>query len=266
MWWIDRSQFVRYRAIFDPAPRLVAPEFIDRAIRLLVEEYVLVVGHPGIETALFPEVLVGGSPIRGGNIDRVNANHAGIEAGERLAAYREPLGKRVFHLALRRRIEPLLPHRKCDIRRALKNRKMCGGAARLLDHLNSAGPRADDADPLARHIEPLLGPESGVMRDALEAVQAFEGRNVRLRTETGAHHDELRLHHNIIVRTNGPLLGAFVKFCTVHPCVKADVPTEIELLYDIFEILAKLLPRRKALRVIPVAPQIFARKLVDCAF
>src|ERR1700722_14954168 len=180
MWWIDRGQFVCDRWICDPGPRLVAPEFVDGAIRLLVEEHVLVVGNPRVETTLFPEVLVGGPPILGRNVEGINVNHPGIEASERLAAHREPLGKRVLHLALRGRVELLLSHRKCHIRCALKNRKMRSGAARLLDHLNSAGPRADDSDPLAGHIETLLRPESGVMRGAAEAIEAFDGRNVRL--------------------------------------------------------------------------------------
>jgi hypothetical protein len=72
-------------------------------------------------------------------------------------------------------------------------------------------------------------------------------------------------HDGAIARTNNPTIARPVELRLVHASVEANVPTEVEFFVDVMEILADFLPRRIELAVLPISPQVIARKLIHRA-
>ena len=82
-----------------------------------------------------------------------------------------------------------------------------------------------------------------MVADATEVLQPSDRRNIWFRGEPRAEHEELRPRHAAVVGLHDPLVAIRVELCTRDAGVEPDVTAETELLVDVAEIGAKLLPR-----------------------
>ena len=81
-----------------------------------------------------------------------------------------------------------------------------------------------------------------MVADASEVLQPRDRRNIWFRGEPGAEHEKLRPRHAAIAGLHDPLVAIRVELCTRDAGVEPDVTAQTELLVDVAEIGAKLLP------------------------
>src|SRR6266852_1606149 len=263
MQWLHRCKLLRDGGILDPRAHLVAPERIGGIVDLLVAQHVLVRAEPKEETAPVPQLLVRRQPFPVGNIERVLRNEIIVEPGEGLGALEEALGKSLLHPPVGLVVELPLPHWQRQVRRALEHRELGDVLVNLLDDLHPARPGADDADALALEVHAFLRPQAGMVADAAEVLQPPDRRNIWFRGEPRAEHEELRPRHAAVAGLHDPLVAIRVELCTRDAGVEPDVAAQTELLVDVAEIGAKLLPRRIELAEVPIPPKLLAGELIQ---
>ena len=95
--------------------------------------------------------------------------------------------------------------------------------------------------------------------------EARQVRYVGFRTEAGAKHGIASPRDGAVVRPDGPPVARRLERRLIDLSVEANVSTEPELLVDVPEIRAELLPRRIELAELPFPPQSLARILIDRA-
>src|SRR4029077_1711079 len=78
-----------------------------------------------------------------------------------------------------------------------------------------------------------------------------------------AEHEELRRRHAAVAGLYDPLVAMRVKLRSRDAGVEPDVAAETELLVDVAEIGAKLLPRGIELAVAPIPPELRAGELIE---
>src|SRR5581483_8394010 len=248
--------------VLDACAHLLAPELILGAIGLLVEQHVVEGRQPWCKASIGPHLFVSGAALLRRDLERTLGQKVDVEAAERFRALLESSGEVLLQLAIRFGVEPHLAHRQRQIWRALKHRELLGLLARFLDDLHAARAGADHGDTLAAEIEALLRPQRSVMAFALEAVHALVLRNVGLRSEARAQHEVATADVFTLARLHHPLVLLAIEIRCSHSRIDLDVAAQIQLLVDVIEIVAPLLPRRIHLAVVPVAPKVLARVLV----
>src|SRR5271169_1888648 len=102
-----------------------------------------------------------------------------------------------------------------------------------------------------------------MVADASEVLQPRDRRNIWFRGESGAEHEEFRPCYAAVTGLHDPLVAIRVKLCTRDAGIEPDVTAQTELLVDVVEIGAKLLPRGIELAVVPIPPELLAGELIQ---
>ena len=127
--------------------------------------------------------------------------------------------------------------------------------------LDRRGSRPDDADPLAREVDPFVGPAPRVADVAFERVETRDVRQVRRREAASGHHAEARRHPLAPVGRQRPASTRVVEVRRDDARAELDVPTQVEAIGHVLQIAKDLGLRRVALAPFPLLLQLF-RELV----
>ena len=133
----------------------------------------------------------------------------------------------------------------------------------LRDGLDGRGPRADHRDPLAGEVDALVRPRAGVVALAGEGVDARELRGVR-RGQTAHRGDQEAGRGGAAVRQ--PDVPA-IAFRGVdggdYPRVELDVPAQVHLVGDEFQVAEDLRLGGVALRPVPLAEDLLGHAVAE---
>ena len=136
---------------------------------------------------------------------------------------------------------------------------MAGHRCRLLDHLDPAGPGADDPDPAPGQLESVGRPAGGVAPGAGEVGQAGQRGHVGAGAEPGAGDEEAAVVADLARWALGgeapaPVLG--VPVGGGDPGVEVDVGRQVEHPVDVVEVGHQLVPAGEPLGPGPVPPHL----------
>ena len=120
------------------------------------------------------------------------------------------------------------------------------------DRLDRRRAGADHADALAGEVDALVRPAAGVVRRALEAVDAREVRRVRRRQAAGRHDAERAETSVAALGRDRPAPRRLVEGGRGDARVELDVAAQVEAVGDVVEVAQDLGLRRVALGPLPL--------------
>ena len=148
-----------------------------------------------------------------------------------------------------------------EIRRALEYEKVRRLLRNERDRLDGGRACADDTDPLAAEIDPLMRPAAGLVPFALERIEAREGRRLRRREAARRHDAEPRRQCVVAIRPNIPTARRFVEYGFRHAGEELDVPPQIETIGDMVDVPQDFRLRCVALRPVPLLLKLIRKRV-----
>ena len=104
------------------------------------------------------------------------------------------------------------------------------------DRLDSAGARAYDADTLAREIDSVVWPGSGVVPLTLEGIETFDVRNLARRDATNTSDQKLSRDLIPLISLYLPSVGRFIESRGGNPSVELYVTAKVKTVGDVVEV------------------------------
>ncbi len=155
------------------------------------------------------------------------------------------------------RIEGTVLRGDGELRRSLEDRQVRGGLSDHRDGLDSRGSGPDDADALAREVDAIVGPATGVDQLAGEGVPPFDVGKVGGREATGGHDDEPGGDRLAGVGGDPPPQPVLVEDRRFDPRLEGDVAAKIEPVGDVLGV-----PKDLGLGGVALGPLPFLLQLV----
>ena len=250
-WFLGISFSASVRVV-DTRADLAADEVGDRGVGLRHDHEVAEVAHPDAEAGLCVELLVEGLAHLGADGEGVALVRLVDETAPRLLAASEDLGvgrPDSLHLLA---VDRPVSQWRAEVRCALEDRERAGCLGDLGDGLDAGGAGADDSDALALERHGLVRPAGGVIRLALEAVDARDvgHRGGGQRADGGDQ--ELGAGAATVVDRELPLVLRLIPGRGEDPAVECDVAAEVELVGDEVAVAEGLRLSREVLAPLPL--------------
>jgi hypothetical protein len=148
--------------------------------------------------------------------------------------------------------ELALPHGQAKVRSPLEHSDRRSVLSRLLRNLDTSRASSDDSDLLALGRNTTFRPERGVVHLALERIQALPVGEVALCGETDGVDEVLCVCCAAVLGLDVPLVCFHVELGTDDSGVESGVFLDLQLLFNVLEVRAQLLPVRVFLCPCPV--------------